>query len=109
MGKKVYLSGPISGLRLSHANFKEAAKFLHDDGYTVLNPMDIKLPSSKIDLERSTWNYYMREGLKMLLCADCIYMLAGWEGSKGARIEFNLAVDLKLSVRYQPKEEDDNG
>ena len=91
---KVYISGPISGLPLEtvYNNFTNAEVRLLEQGYEVVNPLNNGLP------RESTWNEHMRADLKLLLDCDAIYMLNGWERSKGARIEFNIAVSLNYII-----------
>ena len=40
----------------------------------------------------------MRMSLRQIAACDCLYMLPGWRGSRGARIEHGLALDLGLEV-----------
>nr|DAL72517.1 MAG TPA: chromosomal replication initiator protein [Caudoviricetes sp.] len=97
--KKIYISGPISGLPLEtvYNNFTNAEVQLLEQGYEVVNPFNNGLPPT------ATWEEHMRADLKLLLDCDAIYMLEGWEKSRGARIEYALAVDLKMDVQYQFK------
>lgn len=93
------MSGPISGLPLEtvYNNFTNAEVQLLEQGYEVVNPLNNGLPTN------ATWEEHMRADLKLLLNCDAIYMLEGWEKSRGARIEYALAVDLKMDVQYQFK------
>jgi len=43
----------------------------------------------------------MKEDLKALLDCDGIYMLRGWEQSKGAKIEYELAMNLGIKRYYE--------
>lgn len=97
--KKIYISGPISGLPLEtvYNNFTNAEVNLLEKGYKVVNPFNNGLPTT------ATWEEHMRADLKLLLDCDAIYMLEGWEKSRGARIEYALAVDLKMDVQYRCK------
>lgn len=97
--KKIYISGPISGLPLEtvYNNFTNAEVQLLEQGYEVVNPLNNGLPSN------ATWEEHMRADLKLLLDCDAIYMLEGWEKSRGARIEYALAIDLKMDIQYQHK------
>lgn len=97
--KKIYISGPISGLPLEtvYNNFTNAEVRLLEQGYEVVNPINNGLPTN------ATWEEHMRADLRLLLDCDAIYMLEGWEKSRGARIEYALAVDLKMDVQYQHK------
>lgn len=96
---KIYISGPISGLPLEtvYNNFTNVEAQLLEQGYEVVNPLNNGLPTN------ATWEEHMRADLRLLLDCDAIYMLEGWEKSRGARIEYALAVDLKLDVQYQHK------
>lgn len=97
--KKIYISGPISGLPFEtvYNNFTNAEVQLLGQGYEVINPLNNGLPTT------ATWEEHMRADLKLLLDCDAIYMLEGWEKSRGARIEYALAVDLKMDIQYQFK------
>ena len=91
---KIYISGKITGLPLETAKskFYEAEKNLISQGHIVVNPMSLPHNHSQ------TWLEYMKEDIKALLDCDAIYMLKGWQESKGACIEFNLAHDLDLKI-----------
>jgi len=94
---KIYISGKITGLPIQEAqnNFEAAEKRLKSEGHEPINPM--KLPHE----HGKTWSEYMKEDIKALLECDAIYMLLGWQESKGACIEFNLAHDLRLKIIEQ--------
>lgn len=91
---KIYISGPISGLPLEtvYNNFTNVEAQLLEQGYEVVNPLNNGLPTT------ATWEEHMRADLRLLLDCDAIYMLEGWEKSRGARIEYALAVDFKMVV-----------
>ena len=93
---KLYISGKITSLDIdvAEANFEEAERILTEQGHEVVNPM--KLPHN----HDKSWEAYMVECLQALLECEGIVMLPNWQTSKGARIEFNLAVELGLVVRY---------
>ena len=97
--KKIYISGPISGLPLEtvYNNFTNVEAQLLEQGYEVVNPLNNGLSTN------ATWEEHMRADLRLLLDCDAIYMLEGWEKSRGARIEYALAVDLKMDIQYQFK------
>ena len=59
-------------------------------GYEVVDPSEVKLDDD------ATWADYMRADLKLLLDCDYIFMLEGWEDSKGARLERGLAERLGI-------------
>lgn len=83
---KVYISGPITGTDFGNRfAFSCARNALELCGYEVVDPSEVQLD------DEATWTDYMRADLKLLLDCDFIYMLEGWEKSRGARIELALA------------------
>ena len=44
---------------------------------------------------------YMKADLEILLKCSTILMLKGWEGSKGALLEYQIAQALGLEVMYE--------
>ncbi len=101
---KVYISGGITGINNYRVIFKDAENYLWSESNCVpVNPVrigdDIRFPDECSELER--YGLYMKEDLKALLCCDRIYMLKGWELSKGARFEHDTAVICGISVSYE--------
>lgn len=94
--EKIYISGKITGLKFEEAFylFYKAEKLLQSQGYSVVNPM--KLPHEH-DL---SWESYMKEDLKAMLDCDSIYLLPNYKDSRGAMIEYQLALDLNLMVLF---------
>lgn len=64
-----------------------------NDRYIVLNPANI----SNGDTTKS-YDFYIRESLKMVARADAIVFLDGWEKSKGARLEYQCAKLMGLRL-----------
>lgn len=90
---RLYLAGPMSGLpENNYPAFHAAADRLRDMGYLVENPAENELPAG------ATWHDYMRAGIRQLSKCDEIVLLPGWIHSKGAKIEFNLAVNLGMKA-----------
>lgn len=96
---KVYISGMITGLSLDVARkrFEDAETILKKKGYTTVNPFNNGLDAS------AEWDAHMKVDIKMLLDCDCIYMLDGWENSRGAMTEHYIAQTLGMGVVYEPK------
>jgi nucleoside 2-deoxyribosyltransferase len=93
MSKHLYISGPMSGLpEYNHAAFAEAARLLRRAGYQVTSPTDNGLPNS------ATWQQHMREDIKLMMDCDGLAILPGWQHSRGANAEINLAHALGMSV-----------
>ena len=101
MKKKVYISGPITGLRNDkyRDKFREADKKLHEEGHYAIDPSVIGKPGQR------SWDYYMRVAIPELCKCDTIYMLEGWEQSKGAKLERHIAQQLGMEIRDQASED----
>ena len=101
MKKKVYISGPITGLRnyKYRDKFREADKKLHEEGHYAIDPSVFGKPGQR------SWDYYMRVAIPELCKCDAIYMLEGWEQSKGARLERHIAQQLGMEIRDQASED----
>ena len=90
---KVYIAGAMTGLpEFNYPAFHAAAAHLRALGYDVENPAEFP--------EQPNWDAYMRQAMKRL--ADCseVFLLPGWEESKGARIERDFAEGVGMKVYY---------
>jgi hypothetical protein len=102
MKKKVYLAGPITGIKDDNKPaFKKGAKKLRKLGYEVITPFDIDIPDIPEpigDFEQAYWNYYMKECLCYLLDNhfDMYIFLEGWQSSNGAYLEFTLGCSMNM-------------
>ena len=82
--KKVYIAGPMSGLPdFNRPAFRAVAEFERRAGKVALNPAI--LPDGLSQPE------YMAICLPMVMMADEVLLLDGWELSAGARAEKALA------------------
>lgn len=85
-----YLAGPMTGIQdLNFPAFHAEAARLRAMGYDVVNPAEL-CPGE------TDWSACMRTDIVAMMACDGVALLPGWERSRGARIEFNLAVDLCL-------------
>ncbi len=97
--KKVYISGPISGLDREEymARFAFAELLMKKEGYKVLNP-------TRLAPCREPWLYKLL-GYKLTLLYDLwhlmrcthIFMLPGWTDSKGSSIEYQVSLAFKIN------------
>ncbi|SFK99406.1 protein of unknown function [Porphyromonadaceae bacterium KH3CP3RA] len=96
---KVYISGPITGIVLpvAIARFNDAELRLQEMGFDVVNPMDNGVPIT------AEWSEHIREDIRLMLDCNAIYLLKGWENSKGAALEKHIAEKLGFTIIEQVK------
>lgn len=94
---KIYISGKISGTDLTETRkrFAAAAKVTKKLGYEPVNPLENGLT------EHDTWEAHITKDIATLLQCKAIYMLQGWQDSKGARIEHYIAIEIGLPIMYE--------
>lgn len=90
--EKIYISGGITNNPDYKKQFTRKYAELEND-YIVLHPLMINAQLS--------WKEYMRIDLAMIAVCNCIYMLKGWENSRGAKIEHFYAEYLGLKIIYE--------
>ena len=96
--KRIYIAGPMSGLPdFNYPAFHAKAIELRAQGFEVENPAENPDPHCR------SWLGYMRMAVAQLAKCDAVYLLPGWEESRGARIEHQLAVDLGLKIIDRPE------
>ena len=83
----IYISGKITESKFYKLHFMLVSAKLNILGYKVYNPVKIcsRMPKWTIHDE------YMHICLEVLTMADSIYMMRGWEDSKGANLELEKA------------------
>lgn len=87
----VYISGPMTGLPdYNRGVFNAAAAKLRAIGYEVVNPAE--------QPEQPSWEEYMRHDIKLMMGCQSIFLLPGWQNSRGARIEFQIAESLRFCI-----------
>jgi hypothetical protein len=89
----LYISGPMSGM--SNDNFpafNEMARKLRMLGFPVLNPADFG------NNPEITWADCLKRDIAILGHAEAVILLDGYERSKGAALELDVARGLKLVI-----------
>lgn len=97
MKKKVYISGAIAhyGMEERRATFEAAALRLKEQGFEPVNPFENGVPDD------AHWMAHMKADIALLVGCDYIYMLNGWELSKGAKLEFDVASSCGIKVMFE--------
>lgn len=96
---RLYVAGPMTGIEeLNYPEFFRVEAVLRDLGYDVLNPARIDELHNSTKAPRQ-WDWYMRHAIQMLVSCQGVATLAGWQASRGATIEVNLATSLGMGVR----------
>lgn len=116
---KIYIAGPMRGRKYFNFPSFDAAKVeLEKQGHSVISPADLdrqtgfdpELLGSDYDwqdlnkIQFSLFDAIDRDVQALKTC-DAIYMLDGWETSRGARAEKALAEWIGLHVIYQTNED----
>lgn len=92
----IYLSGGITNVPDYMERFAKAEEILTKQGLSVINPAKVNSMMPK----DTTYDQYMQMAFTMLSFCECIYMLDGWEKSKGATWEMDYAQRNKIEIRY---------
>jgi len=106
----IYIAGPMAGKeKFNHPAFDAAEQSLKSKGiYKPYNPAlaDREGGLSTAELQeriedKAIVKRVLKRDVDAIFECSSIYMLRGWEHSKGARMEHALAVALGYSVQYQ--------
>jgi len=93
----IYISGAIVGATNYMERFDAAEKELKDRGFKVISPAR----HNELLLKETEYKDYMNASLELLKVCSSIYMLDGWENSKGARLEHAYAEAMGIEIMYQ--------
>lgn len=89
----VYLSGPMSGIpEWNFPAFDAASETLRRLGYRVINPADFGAD------EKWSWADCLARDLQFINHAAIVCQLPGWEDSRGANLEADVARRLGKAV-----------
>lgn len=92
---KVYISGPMEGVKDYQENFREAEEIILKWGQDVVNPARLDKAVKGRGLGRED---YLELDLKLLEWCDAIVMLDGWQQSCGCNREYGYAVGKKKKI-----------
>lgn len=103
---KIYIAGPMSGMEdFNFPSFHAAAERLRAAGHTCFSPAEADLQewgSLEEVRKKATYRFCLKKDLNWICDnAEGIYLLTGWEKSKGVAAELALAKALGLEVMYE--------
>jgi hypothetical protein len=96
----VYPSGPMTGIKDDNTPaFEAAERYLRDQGHDVISPVEIS-QQVKDSIPEPTWGDFIRADLMAILNfkVDALYLLKGWQGSPGARLELQVAAAIGCQI-----------
>ena len=101
--KRIYIAGPMTGIEdLNRAEFDKAELFIDQSSkYASIgfNPHQV---ARMLGWDEKTPVAMIAHTLLLdLFSCDAIYMLRGWENSKGATAEHAVAKWIGLEIMYQ--------
>ena len=89
---KIYIAGPMTGYEeLNYPAFHSLAQVLRNEGHEVVSP-------AELNPVETGYADAMRNDIRALIDCDAIWMMRGWSQSKGAMLEFQIAVRLELQI-----------
>ena len=93
MSRRIYLSGPMTGVpEFNFPFFNSEAARIRALGYDVVNPAEINLDV------KTSWHECMRQDIAALVTCDAIALLDGWQGSSGAHLEMHIAHRVGIEI-----------
>lgn len=100
---RIYISGPMTGHPGYEKEFMKREEHLRMQGHDAVNPARIN------DIIRTdmTWEEWMSIDIGLLKVCDAIYMMKGWQDSRGANREYGFALGRGMKVIFE--EDGENG
>lgn len=103
--KRIYLAGPISGDTLTFLeNVRRGLKAsveLIKMGHAVFSPfLDYQFNLVAGDGRSLTLDEYQANSMAWLEVADAVYVLPGWQFSRGTKLEIDRALELNIPVLF---------
>ena len=95
MTGRVYISGAITGVADYLEWFSLAEGEMKALGYHVINPARVM---AELPADAMLYDDYIDVSLCLLRMCDAIYMIPGWEDSRGANLEYTYARCVDMVV-----------
>ena len=90
----IYISGPMAGIEGYEKNFKAAEEKMKEAGHEVVNP-------AEIDVTGMSREEILKKDIRLLWECDGIYMLKGWQQSRGANREYGFALGCGMPIMHE--------
>jgi hypothetical protein len=105
---KIYLAGPMRGIiEFNFPAFMAMATMLRAQGHTVYNPAEHDM--EHVTAGKFSLNKALAADLAWIcLEADAVYLLPGWQRSKGATAEYATARALGIKTLNDGRPLDDD-
>lgn len=97
--KVTYIAGPMTLIgppTWNYPAFEAMAHYLRACGWEVISPHELHPSDSE-----TPYDWFMRRDLAELVKCGRVVMLNQWEKSRGAKLEFTVAVDLGMEIVYE--------
>lgn len=91
---RIYLSGPITGVRNYLDIFNKASAALTRNGYRVVNPANLCFVLDGT----ATREDFMNIDMELLRMCDVLVQLPGWETSLGCQREYGAALERDMII-----------
>lgn len=91
---KIYIAGKISGEPLAQCTMKFGTiqKCLENLAHEAINPLEVCVGAGL------SWHEAMRKDIKALMDCDAIYVLKDYTESRGALLEYQIAVAMDFLI-----------
>jgi len=99
-GKTIYIAGPISNIPDdNYPAFERAEMLLRSEGFQPVNPHKVFheadelknkpgiTEAQKQEINKKYWADYLKKDLTEAMECDMVFLLEGWQNSKGAQLE----------------------
>ena len=105
--RKIYLAGRYSATSVIEAlenirrGQRKATEFLLNGDSPFCPWLDHQLFLQLRGDEKISLEMIREHSIAWMMCADLVYVLRGWEGSKGTEAEISRAQELNIPVQYE--------
>jgi hypothetical protein len=105
--KKIYIAGRYSAPSIIEAlenirrGRRKAAELLMEGNAVFCPWLDSELFLQLRDGEKIDLETIQEHSIAWMMCADLVYVLRGWEASKGTIAEIARAKELGIEVQYE--------